>query len=106
MSAFRALATRRAPFALAQRAPFHVSARRAAGKESHLHDETRAAEVQSRKEEQHQKRKEGKGHWEEGLASDSESIVKADRGEAETSPESIKKLQEETAKVAGEKSRS
>jgi hypothetical protein len=31
--------------------------------------------VQKTKEEQLQKRKEGKGHWEEGLASDSESIV-------------------------------
>jgi hypothetical protein len=31
--------------------------------------------------------------------------VKADRGDATASAESIKKLQEETAKIAGEKSR-
>ncbi|KAL1607801.1 hypothetical protein SLS60_002739 [Paraconiothyrium brasiliense] len=68
-------------------------------------DEGRAEEVQKTKEDQLKKQKEGKGHWEEGLASDSESIIKADRGEVKASAETIKKLQEETAKVAGEKSR-
>lgn len=40
-----------------------------------LDDEGRAAEVEKTKAEQLKKQKEGKGHWEEGLASDSESIV-------------------------------
>lgn len=86
-------------------AGFHGSALRAAGKESHLHDEGRADEVQKAKDDQLSKQKEGKGHWEEGLASDSESIVKADRGEVDASKKTIEKLQEETAKIAGEKSR-
>ncbi|KAJ4296452.1 hypothetical protein N0V90_006497 [Kalmusia sp. IMI 367209] len=68
-------------------------------------DEGRADEVQKKKDEQLSKQKEGKGHWEEGLASDSESIVKADRNEAESSAETIQKLQEETAKIANKKSR-
>lgn len=38
-------------------------------------DEGRAEEVGKKKQEQLEKQKEGKGHWEEGLASDSESIV-------------------------------
>ncbi|KAF1968360.1 hypothetical protein BU23DRAFT_558591 [Bimuria novae-zelandiae CBS 107.79] len=109
MSAIRGLAARHTPFAFSQRmtasAGFHRSALRAAGKESHLHDEGRADEVGKAKDEQLKKVQEGKGHWEEGLASDSESIVKADRGEAEASEETIKKLQEETAKLGGQKSR-
>lgn len=40
-----------------------------------LDDEGRAAEVEKTKADQLKKQKEGKGHWEEGLASDSESIV-------------------------------
>ncbi|KAK3204099.1 hypothetical protein GRF29_106g1720362 [Pseudopithomyces chartarum] len=106
MSAFRTVAFRRAPF-VAQRAPFSVSALRMSGKETHLHDEGRAAEVEKTKADQLKKQKEGKGHWEEGLASDSESIIKADRAEdpSVSSEQTIKKLQEETAKLAGEKSR-
>lgn len=41
-----------------------------------LDDEGRADEVQKAKDDQLSKQKEGKGHWEEGLASDSESIVR------------------------------
>jgi hypothetical protein len=37
--------------------------------------EGRAEEVEKKKAEQLSKQKEGKGHWEEGLASDSESAV-------------------------------
>ena len=44
-----------------------------------LDDEGRAAEVEKTKAEQLKKQKEGKGHWEEGLASDSESIVSVAR---------------------------
>jgi hypothetical protein len=38
--------------------------------------EGRADEVEKKKQEQLQKQKDGKGHWEEQLASDSESIVR------------------------------
>ncbi|KAI9679433.1 MAG: hypothetical protein M1817_005455 [Caeruleum heppii] len=50
------------------------------------------------KNDQLQKQKEGKGHWKAELASDSESAVKADRGEASiSSEEDIKNLQKQTA---------
>ena len=38
--------------------------------------EGRADEVEKKKQEHLQKQKDGKGHWEEGLASDSESAVR------------------------------
>ena len=38
--------------------------------------ENRADEVEKKKAEQLQKQKDGKGHWEEQLASDSESAVR------------------------------
>jgi hypothetical protein len=43
--------------------------------------------------------KTGNGHWKEELASQSESIVKAERGGIETNEETIRKLQEETKRV-------
>ncbi|KAJ4367575.1 hypothetical protein N0V83_007159 [Neocucurbitaria cava] len=102
MSSIRALAMRRSQFVFTQRAAFSQSIARTAGKESALHTEGRAEEVEKKKHEQLQKQKDGKGHWEEQLASDSESIVKADRAETGTSTqEQIKKLQEESKKVGG-----
>ncbi|KAH7388686.1 hypothetical protein BKA66DRAFT_460504 [Pyrenochaeta sp. MPI-SDFR-AT-0127] len=102
MSAIRAFATRRAPFVFTQRAAFSQSIARSAGKESALHSEGRADEVERKKQDNLSKQKEGKGHWEEGLASDSESAVKADRSETGTNTqEQIKKLQEEAKKVGG-----
>ncbi|KAF2686565.1 hypothetical protein K458DRAFT_415913 [Lentithecium fluviatile CBS 122367] len=105
MSAFRTLAVRRTPlvsYGLMQRASFHASIVRGAGKETKLHTEGRANEVEEMKQDQLRKQKEGKGHWEESLASDSESIIKADRGEdGKTTAETIQKLQEETKKVEG-----
>lgn len=104
MSALRALASRstpRASFAIAQRAGLHHSIVRASGKETHLRKrpqfcgiptgteprllnsdtktsvdhEGRAEEVEQKKQDLLRKQKDGVGHWEEGLASDSESIV-------------------------------
>jgi hypothetical protein len=75
MSAIRAFATRRAPIAFVQRAAFSQSIARTAGKESTLHSENRAEEVEKKKQEQLNKQKQGKGAWEEQLASDSESAV-------------------------------
>lgn len=104
MYAFRSVAARRSPIAsyrFVQRAGLHQTIARPAGKETHLHHEGRADEVESEKQDLLKKQKEGKGHWKEGLASDSESIIKADRGEVEASDETIKKLQDETKKVSG-----
>ncbi|PSN73083.1 hypothetical protein BS50DRAFT_629159 [Corynespora cassiicola Philippines] len=103
MYAFRSLAIRRTPIfshQVAQRAGLHQSIPRCAGKESALHHEGRAEEVESEKQDLLRKQKDGKGHWKEELASDSESVVKADRGEVEASEETIKKLQKEAEKAA------
>ncbi|KAF1816765.1 hypothetical protein P152DRAFT_364956, partial [Eremomyces bilateralis CBS 781.70] len=57
-------------------------------------------EIQSHQEEQVKKRKHGAGHWEEQLASQSESIVKADRNESgKSTEETIKQLKEEAKKI-------
>ncbi|KAJ4332005.1 hypothetical protein N0V95_009762 [Ascochyta clinopodiicola] len=107
MFSVRSIAARRAPFVSVgtfQRAAFSQSIVRCAGKETKLHTEGRADEAEALKQKQLKNQKEGKQHWEEGLASDSESIIKADRSETNASTEdSIKKLQEETAKVASKK---
>jgi len=86
-------------------AAFSVSVRRTAGKEDALHEDAqgRSDEVEHHKQDQLQKQKEGKGHWKDELASNSESIIKADRGEVEASDETIKKLQDESAKAASKK---
>ncbi|OCL08966.1 hypothetical protein AOQ84DRAFT_317609 [Glonium stellatum] len=107
MSALRNLtfATRRgslASYHLSQRAGIQTSAARLSGKESKLGHEDRAKEVEEHKEDLLKKQKEGKGHWKEPLASDSESIIKADRGEIDATDETIKKLQKETEKIAGQ----
>ncbi|KAF3040912.1 hypothetical protein E8E12_006503 [Didymella heteroderae] len=104
MYTVRSIAARRAPFvsvSTVQRAAFSQSIARCVGKESKLHTEGRADEAEMLKQKQLKNQKDGKGKWEEGLASDSESIVKADRSETNSSSAAnIKKLQEETAKVA------
>ncbi|KAK5134083.1 hypothetical protein LTR08_006973 [Meristemomyces frigidus] len=103
MSALRLFA-RRAPicrtFGAASTRSFQSSRIAAAGKESALNQEGRAEEVEHHKQDQLQKQKEGKGHWKDELASDSESAIKADRGDIEASDDTIKKMQEETAKQA------
>ncbi|KNG51297.1 mitochondrial carrier protein pet8 protein [Stemphylium lycopersici] len=100
MSAIRAFATRRAPFAFVQRAAFSQSIVRPAGKESALHSEGRAHEVEEKKQEQLNKQKQGQANWEEQLASDSESAVKADRSETgKDTQQQIKELQDESKKV-------
>ncbi|TIA34882.1 hypothetical protein D6C78_06536 [Aureobasidium pullulans] len=66
-------------------------------------EEGRAEEVERVKNEQIQKQKEGKGHWHEEIASDSESIVKADRGDISADADTIKQLQKETEKLASQK---
>ena len=102
MSYIRAIAARRTPFVGIQRAAFSQSIARGVGKESALHNEGRADEVEKKKQEHLKAQKEGKNTWEEGLASDSESAVKADRSETgKSTKDEIKKLQEEAKKVGG-----
>ncbi|OJD37733.1 mitochondrial carrier protein pet8 protein [Diplodia corticola] len=104
MSAFRSLArVPRTPIFAAQRMGFQTSALRFSGKETKLHEEGRPQEVEEHKQDSLKKSKEGKGHWKDELASDSESIVKADRGEVEASEETISNLQKETEKLAQQK---
>ncbi|KAM0691974.1 hypothetical protein Q7P36_008175 [Cladosporium allicinum] len=79
---------------------FCASASRAVGKESALHNEARPEEAEKLKQQQLKEQKQGKGQWHEGLASDSESAVKADRGDQDHSQKSIEDLQKETAKAA------
>ncbi|KAF2152400.1 hypothetical protein K461DRAFT_268355 [Myriangium duriaei CBS 260.36] len=75
-----------------------------AGKESALHHEGRAEEAEQAKQEQLRKQKEGKGEWHDTLASDSESIVKADRGETgQSTSDTISQLQKEGEKLANKK---
>ncbi|KAL1303427.1 hypothetical protein AAFC00_006817 [Neodothiora populina] len=77
-----------------------------AGKEDALHHEGRAEEAEQAKQAQLKKQKEGKGEWHDELASNSESIIKADRGEIKASKSTIDQLQKETAHLAEEKAKS
>lgn len=76
---------------------------RQAAKEDALHEEGRDQEVEYHKEDLLKKQKEGKGHWKDELASNSESIVKAERGEIEASEETIKKLQKDSEELLKKK---
>ncbi|KAK5165466.1 uncharacterized protein LTR77_008995 [Saxophila tyrrhenica] len=71
----------------------------AVGKESAVHEEGRAEKVEAHKQDQLEKQKQGKGHWKDELASDSESIIKADRDDIDTK-QTISELQKESAKAA------
>ncbi|KAK1808016.1 hypothetical protein LTR12_017622 [Friedmanniomyces endolithicus] len=65
-------------------------------------NENRGEEAEAHKQDQLRKQKEGKGHWKDELASDSESIVKADRNEMGSAKENIEELQKETTRLANE----
>ncbi|TKA33722.1 hypothetical protein B0A50_00558 [Salinomyces thailandicus] len=100
MSAIRLSFARAPSFRAAATRSFGSSRVFAAGKESALNREDRADEAESHKQDQLQKQKAGKGHWKDELASDSESMVKADRNELNNTKESISELQKESAKLA------
>jgi small-conductance mechanosensitive channel len=93
------LPRRTLPALTTTRRTFVTSSVRYAGKESKLGTEGRAEEAEQLKQEHLRKQKEGKGEWTDGLASDSESIIKADRGELDASAETINKLQKETEEI-------
>ncbi|KAI4141858.1 MAG: hypothetical protein LQ340_007515 [Diploschistes diacapsis] len=80
---------------------FHASVCRPVMSESdhHQHAEKRRAEIEKHKHDSLDKQKDGKGHWKGELASSSEQVVKADRGETNASEDNIKKLQKETAEL-------
>ncbi|CZT25213.1 uncharacterized protein RCC_10942 [Ramularia collo-cygni] len=103
MSAFRtALTMRSAAFPAVRRAgvapsrSFQSCRVMAAGKETKEGNAERAEEIEKSKQQQ---LKDGK--WTDKLASDSESSVKADRGEFGKG-QSIEEMQKETAKAAKE----
>ncbi|KAF1821763.1 uncharacterized protein K489DRAFT_381755 [Dissoconium aciculare CBS 342.82] len=79
---------------------FHSCKALSVGKESEVHNENRAEEAEAAKQQQLKAQKEGKGEWKDTLASDSESIVKADRGEVKADKSTIEALQKESAKAA------
>ncbi|KAI9770611.1 MAG: hypothetical protein M1840_003203 [Geoglossum simile] len=62
-------------------------------KESARDNETHYVEVERHKQDILREQKEGKAHWKEALASDSESAIKADRDEVEPQAEVVIKLQ-------------
>ncbi|KAK0274508.1 hypothetical protein LTR35_011663 [Friedmanniomyces endolithicus] len=66
-------------------------------------NENRGEEAEAHKQDQLQKQKEGKGQWKGELASESESMIKADRNEMGNAAEDIEKLQEKTTELANEK---
>ncbi|EME40662.1 hypothetical protein DOTSEDRAFT_74267 [Dothistroma septosporum NZE10] len=71
----------------------------AAGKETKPGDEARKEEIEREKQQQLKEQKEGRNEWKDALASESESILKADRGEVKASKETISELQKESAKA-------
>ncbi|KAL2058304.1 hypothetical protein ABVK25_001030 [Lepraria finkii] len=79
---------------------FHISSARAALSESDhsLDDDERKAKIDHHMDDQLNKQKEGKGHWTRELSSNSESAVKADRGEIEDVGKYMENLQKETSK--------
>ncbi|KAK0259300.1 hypothetical protein B0A54_12302 [Friedmanniomyces endolithicus] len=109
MSALRLAFARRAVAPLATRTallparPFHSCRVLAVGNESELHNENRGEEAEAHKQDQLQKQKEGKGEWKGELASESESMIKADRNEMGNAEEDIEKLQKKTTELANDK---
>jgi len=82
---------------------FGSTAVRAAGKEDALNKEGRDEEIEHHKHDSLRKQKDGQGHWKDELSSNSESIIKAERGEVEASDETIKKLQEDSVNLQQKK---
>jgi len=74
--------------------PFTTTLRLALKEDSHRSPE----EVEQLKQDQLRKQREGKGHWHEGLASQAESHLAADKEEVHDHDEHMKDLQRETAK--------
>ncbi|KAF2089138.1 hypothetical protein K490DRAFT_64343 [Saccharata proteae CBS 121410] len=102
LRSFTRLPLRQSSAAFTQRS-FQTATARLAGKETALHNEGRAEEAEKAKQDQLKEQKEGRGQWKEELSSDSESIVKADRGDINASKGTIEQLQRETEKAAKEK---
>jgi len=61
--------------------------------------DNRNREIESAKDDLLTRAKKGGGHWKEELASQSESVVKAERSEIEANDDTIRKLQEESIRA-------
>ncbi|MCJ1298817.1 hypothetical protein MMC08_001607 [Hypocenomyce scalaris] len=88
--------------AVNSRRAFHITGVRPALSESDQNREGVAKEIDHHNKDQLNKQKEGKGHWKRELASNSESAVKADRGDIDASEDEIKRLQKETEEYHAE----
>ncbi|KAJ5098194.1 hypothetical protein N7532_005195 [Penicillium argentinense] len=73
---------------------FHTSASRSTLKESDKNRDDLPNLYESQKESQVKKSKEGKGHWDPSLASNSEADIKADRGELGGGDKAFQELQQ------------
>lgn len=62
-------------------------------------------EIEHHKQDQLKKKMDGKNHWTDELASESESIVKADRTEAKSTADEIDRLQKHTTEKLSSKSK-
>ncbi|KAF2401471.1 hypothetical protein EJ06DRAFT_529593 [Trichodelitschia bisporula] len=96
------VAVGKAPFVGGVRG-FAGSAVRMVGKEDALHTDGRAEDVDFHKKDQLDKSKRGEQHWKDELASNSESIVKAERGDIKASKDTIEQLQRETENLMKKK---
>ncbi|EYE96627.1 uncharacterized protein EURHEDRAFT_411133 [Aspergillus ruber CBS 135680] len=74
----------------------HTSPARFSLKESDTNRDDMSSVYEAEKEHQSKDRKEGKAHWKQELASNSEASVKADREETQTDAENMEKLQQRT----------
>jgi len=79
---------------------FQTSRVLGASKETVEASEARKQEIEREKHAQLKNQKEGKNEWKDALASESESVVKADRGEVKADKSTIQELQNESAKAA------
>jgi len=101
-TAFRPLACLNASRAIVvtERRAFHLSGVRAALSESDRHHdddaETHKEEIEKHKQDSLQQKKDGKAGWKKELASNSESAIKADRGEIEATEDEIANMQKAT----------
>ncbi|KAI9832235.1 MAG: hypothetical protein M1826_002239 [Phylliscum demangeonii] len=93
LARFAAPSTTTAPFA--RRRWLQSSAMRRALKETRDQDGIEH-KIEHHKQDQLKKKEEGKNQWTEELASDSESAVKADRGETNADADHIEQLQKQT----------
>ncbi|KAJ5636405.1 uncharacterized protein N7484_009718 [Penicillium longicatenatum] len=86
-------------YAIPATSAFHTTAMQRGLKENdHNRDDDLAQHYESEKHAQMKKAKDGTGKWTEGLASNSEAGVKADRGDLDTESKDFQQMQEQIKK--------